>query len=73
MFERSERFLFEHAQPLDEQGLVERVVSISFIATAPAKVRAEVEERVRELARATQQPIALPYMTELYLGFAMSR
>jgi SAM-dependent methyltransferase len=70
LFERSERFLFEHTQPVDEQGLVERVVSISFIATARADVRADVEERVRELARTAQQPILLPYMTELYLGFA---
>jgi SAM-dependent methyltransferase len=70
LYERSERVLFEHAQPVDEQRLVERVVSISFIASAPADVRADVEQRVRELARAAQQPIELPYMTELYLGFA---
>jgi SAM-dependent methyltransferase len=70
LYERSERVLFEHAQPVDEQRLVERVVSISFIASAPADVRAGVEERVRELARAAQQPIELPYMTELYVGFA---
>ena len=69
LYERSERFLFAHVQPVDEQRLVERVVSISFIASARADVRAEVEERVRELARAAQQPILLPYMTELYLGF----
>jgi SAM-dependent methyltransferase len=70
LFERSERFLFEHAQSLDEQGLVERVMSISFIAAARGDVRADVEERVRNLARAAQQPMRLPYMTELYLGFA---
>jgi SAM-dependent methyltransferase len=70
LFQRSERFLFEHAQSLDEQGLVERVVSISFIASARADVRADVEERVRALARAVEQPMRLPYMTELYLGFA---
>ena len=70
LFERSERILFEHVQPVDEQGLVERVASISFIAAAPADVRAGVEERVRTLARAARQPIELPYMTELYLGFA---
>jgi SAM-dependent methyltransferase len=70
LYERSERFLVEHTQPVDEQRLVERVVSISFIAAAPEKVRADVEERVRELARAAQRPIRLPYMTELYLGFA---
>ncbi len=70
LFERGERFLFEHAQPVDEQRLVERIVSISFIATARADVRADVEKRVRELARAAAEPILLPYMTELYLGFA---
>jgi SAM-dependent methyltransferase len=68
LFERSDRFLFEHTQALDEQGLVERVVSISFIASARADVRADVEKRVRALARTEQQPIALPYMTELYVG-----
>ena len=70
LYERSERVLVEHSQPVDEQRLVERVVSISFIASAPADVRADVEERVRSLARAARQPIELPYMTELYLGFA---
>jgi SAM-dependent methyltransferase len=70
LYERSERCVFEHAQPVDEQRLVERVVSISFIAAAPAGVRADVEDRVRRLARSAPQPIELPYMTELYLGFA---
>jgi SAM-dependent methyltransferase len=72
LFERSERFLFEHVQLVDEQRLVERIGSISFIALARADVRAGVEERVRELAREAKQPIRLPYMTELYLGFARS-
>jgi SAM-dependent methyltransferase len=70
LFERSERVLFEHVQPVDEQQLVERVVSISFIAAAPASVRADVEARVRNLARTSEEPLQLPYMTELYLGFA---
>jgi SAM-dependent methyltransferase len=70
LFEQSERVLFEHVQPVDEQRLVERVVSISFIAAAPADVRADVEKRVRKLARSFEEPLQLPYMTELYLGFA---
>ncbi|HEY8317027.1 MAG TPA: class I SAM-dependent methyltransferase [Gaiellaceae bacterium] len=70
LYERTERVLFEHVQPVDEQRLVDRVVSISFIATASAQVRADVEARVRALARTAEQPIGLPYMTELYLGFA---
>lgn len=71
LFERCERVLFEHEQVVDEQGLVERVVSISFIAAALQPVRDEVEERVRAIARRSEQPIRLPYMTELYLGYAV--
>ena len=70
LFERCGRSLFEHEQVLDAQGLVERVLSISFVATAPADVRAEIEERLRELAGDRDEPIRLSYMTELYTGFA---
>jgi len=70
LFERTERLLFEHVQVLDEQGVVDRVTSISFIAAAPAGVRAGVEARVRALVASAEPPIQLPYMTELYLGFA---
>jgi SAM-dependent methyltransferase len=72
LFERTERKLFDHEQVTDEQGVVDRVLSISFIGNAPRAVRADVEERVRALARKAEQPIRLRYMTELYLGFAVS-
>jgi SAM-dependent methyltransferase len=72
LFDRCERALFEHEQVVDEQGLVERVTSISFIAAARPEVRDDVEERVRAIARDAQQPIRLPYMTELYLGYRIS-
>jgi SAM-dependent methyltransferase len=71
LFDRCERALFEHEQIVDEQALVERIISISFIATAPKPVRDDVEARVRAIARAAAQPIVLPYMTELYLGHAL--
>jgi SAM-dependent methyltransferase len=70
LFERSERSLFDHVQAVDEQGLVERVLSISLIAASPEAVRADVEARVRALARTSEHPLRLPYMTELYIGFA---
>jgi SAM-dependent methyltransferase len=70
LFERTERLLFEHAQVLDEQGVVDRITSISFIAAAAPGVRADVEARVRALVANEAMPIRLPYMTELYLGFA---
>jgi SAM-dependent methyltransferase len=72
LFERTERLLFENEQVVDEDGLVARVVSISFIGALPASDRAVVEERVRALAREAEHPIRVPYMTELYLGFAPS-
>jgi SAM-dependent methyltransferase len=65
LFERTRRVLFEHSQRVDEDGVVDRVLSISFISAASDDVRADVERRVRAAAkRATE----LPYMTELYLG-----
>ena len=67
LFERTERVLFEHVQHVDEQAVVDRVLSTSFIAAAPADVRADVERRVRDVARGAT---TLPYMTELYLGYA---
>lgn len=70
LFERTERLLFEHVQLLDEQGVVDRVTSISFIAAAAPGVRTDVEARVQALVADTAAPIRLPYMTELYLGFA---
>jgi SAM-dependent methyltransferase len=70
LFDRTERLLFENAQLVDEDGLVARVLSISFIGALPLDERREVEERVRALARTAERPIRLPYMTELYLGFA---
>jgi len=70
LFERCERKLFSHEQVLDEQGVVERVASISFVATSPPSVRADIEARVRELVLDAEQPIRLPYMTEVYFGFA---
>ena len=66
LFERTSRKLFEHVQPVDEQAVVDRMLSTSFIAAAAPEVRADVERRVREVARGATQ---LPYMTELYLGF----
>jgi len=70
LYQRSERFLFEHLQAVDEQGLVERVLSISLIAASSETVRADIEARVRALAREAEHPLRLPYMTELYIGFA---
>jgi SAM-dependent methyltransferase len=68
LFERTRRVLFPHVQQVDEQGVVDRVLSVSFMASLPVDERAEVERQVRALAKGATQ---LPYMTELYYGFAV--
>jgi ubiquinone/menaquinone biosynthesis C-methylase UbiE len=70
LFERCERKLFEHVQEADVEGVVDRVTSISFIAAAEPSVRESVEARVRALVHDMERPILLPYMTEVYFGFA---
>ena len=69
LFERSSRVLFEHVQPVDEQAVVDRVLSVSFMASLPREEQDVVEQEVRELARGATE---LSYMTELYLGFKPS-
>lgn len=69
LFERTVRLLFEHVQQVDEQAVVDRVLSVSFMGSLPAEEQARVEREVRELARDATE---LSYMTELYLGFKPS-
>jgi len=69
LFTPTERAAFDHEQLVDEDGFVERFTSISFVAAAPDDARAQVEARLRDLARETGAPIRLPYVTELYVAF----
>lgn len=69
LFTKCETALFRHRQKLDEEGLVERVLSISFVAAATRPVRDDVEGQVRSLARERDGNIRLPYVTEVYLAF----
>lgn len=66
LFERTARMVFEHVQQVDEQAVVDRVLSVSFMASLPREEQEVVEQEVRELARDATE---LSYMTELYLGF----
>jgi SAM-dependent methyltransferase len=70
LFTRIDRRLFPHEQVVDEETLVARVLSVSFVGTLPDADRHAVEERVRALARSVELPTRLRYMTELYTGFA---
>lgn len=61
---------FDHEQPADEEAFVQRFMTVSFVASAPANVRSEVEAELRALARNAGLPIRLPYVTRLYVAFA---
>jgi SAM-dependent methyltransferase len=65
LFEDTRRLLFSHAQAVDEDRVVARVLSVSFMASLPPDEQAKVEREVRALAHGVTE---LHYMTELYLG-----
>jgi SAM-dependent methyltransferase len=69
LFTPAERVSFPHEQVVDEEGFIERFTSISFVASAPPDVLADVTERLRALARGAGTPVRLPYVTELYVAF----
>ena len=69
LFERTARVLFEHVQRVDEEAVVDRVLSVSFMGSLPRDEQVRVEHEVRELARDASE---LSYMTELYVGFKSS-
>jgi len=62
---------FSHVHEVDPEGVVDRVLSISFIAALRAREREQVEERVRRLLAEHPQTrgrgtMRLPYCTDVY-------
>ncbi|MGA2522128.1 MAG: class I SAM-dependent methyltransferase [Acidimicrobiales bacterium] len=53
-------------QPLDVEGVVARVASVSFIAAMQDAARAALLDEVRALARQVPAPLVFPYVTETY-------
>jgi SAM-dependent methyltransferase len=64
--QRQRRF----ADELDGDGLVERVATISFVASASSARRSELERRLRELARACGGAVRFAYLTHAYVTFS---
>jgi SAM-dependent methyltransferase len=56
---------FEHAQELDDQGVVDRVLSVSYVAAAPEATRRGVEAKLRELVAGER--VRLPYVTQAFV------
>jgi SAM-dependent methyltransferase len=67
----SEQFPFE--QELDADGLVDRVVSVSFIAQLPEPVRAGIADETRRIASRYGPPIVLRYVTRCYWSETLSQ
>jgi hypothetical protein len=59
---------FEIAQQLTADGVCERVASTSFVAAMPQPQRDELLARVRGLIGKRDEPVAFPYVTEVYLS-----
>jgi len=58
---------FTHEQLLDRDTFVERVASVSWIASLPSEVRTSVLDAVRALADGYPEPISLPYVTQVFV------
>ena len=61
---------FSFVQELDADGLAGRIMSISFVAAAPAERRAELEQELRKLVAASGGSVAFPYVTDVYVSRA---
>jgi len=57
---------FEYRQELDEQGLVDRVASVSYIATMTPAERESLLEQVRLLVAGFPPRFVLPYVTDVW-------
>jgi SAM-dependent methyltransferase len=62
---------FAFVDELDEDALAERIASISFIAAAPEAARRELDEAVREVVRRRGGRVDFPYVTAVYVSFAV--
>jgi SAM-dependent methyltransferase len=73
LFTPLERWEFRYEQALDADGLVDRILSISFIAKLPDAARNDVGDQVRRLAAedpalAGGESFWLPYRTDVYVA-----
>jgi SAM-dependent methyltransferase len=52
---------FDHVHPLDADGLVDRVRSVSYVAALPPARQDDLVERTRRLVAGFSEPFGLPY------------
>ena len=67
LFTPLERHQVPHLQELDEDGVIDRTVSVSVVAAQPAGERARVGEEIRRLLAGAPRPVPLRYVTEVFV------
>jgi hypothetical protein len=66
LFAPRREFAVSWRQPLDVDGVADRVASVSFIAALSDGDRAKFLDQVREVAAATPPPLAMTYVAEVF-------
>ncbi len=77
-FERSDAFTpledaaFEHTHEVDRTGFLDRVLSVSYVASAPPEDRADVVREVTELLETDpdltgRERVSMPYRTDVFV------
>jgi SAM-dependent methyltransferase len=72
-FVNVQRRKFAHSQVLDHHGLVQRVLTTSYIAVMGDDERRALMDNVASVIRELPDPVALPYVTDAYRATAMIR
>jgi hypothetical protein len=62
---------FRFVQELDADGLVQRLASTSFVAAAPAELRAQFEQKLRDLVASKGGSVEFPYVTDVCVSRAV--
>jgi ubiquinone/menaquinone biosynthesis C-methylase UbiE len=70
-FSGVERVVFAHSQLLSREGLLQRVLTTSYIATMEQEERDRLIASVQEVADQLVEPIVLPYITTAYTARAI--
>ncbi len=66
LFEAGPEFRLSWHQPVDVDGVADRVASVSFIAALSGADRARLLDQVRQVATGTPPPLALAYVAEVF-------
>jgi SAM-dependent methyltransferase len=70
LFGPVEHRAFPFSQQLDADGVADRIASVSFVAAAPPKARAELDRQLREVVAAKGGQVDFAYLTEVYVSRA---